>query len=86
MLVQALDARLLEAVSRQHRRLLLLINGERSAADLGTMLSMSREHVEMALQELEAWGLIAAASVGTGERRRERIPPPARVREFGRPV
>lgn len=69
-LAQALDARLLEAVSRKQRRLLLLINGERSAADLGTMLGMQRVVVESTLHELEALGLITLAAPGMGERGR----------------
>ena len=64
MLVQALDARLLEAVSRRQRRLLLLINGKRSSTELGAMLGMQRALVESTLHELEALGLITSAAPG----------------------
>src|SRR5579875_734247 len=64
MLVQTLDARLLEAVSRRQRRLLLLINGQRSSTELGMMLGMPTEHVERTLRELEALGLITSAAPG----------------------
>ena len=68
VLVQALDARLLEAVSRSQRRLLLLINGKRSITELGAMLGMQRALVESTLRELEALGLIISAAPGAWER------------------
>jgi hypothetical protein len=62
--VLAQDTRVLKQLSRQHRRVLSLIDGNRTPAQIADLLTISIADFSHYVRDLEHWGLIFFSSIG----------------------